>query len=119
MKLDKSNLYIKSHGQDQFVVCIELPDNSRNFIHCQPMVLGDCVSIVDELNGLDIPSDANDPYLELDGTYYRVKMTIGSQEFSFSEYLDFHSRKLNLNDAVRERQMLVEETAVGVQENSK
>ena len=110
MKLTESNLYIQPHGKDNFVICIALPDNSRNFIHCQSMILGDCINILDDLIGVDIPSDANAPYLDLDGTYYRVKMTIQSDNFSFSSYLHFHSRKLNLNDAVKERQMLLQPT---------
>lgn len=107
MKLNNSNLYIKSHGEDEFVVCIEMPDNSRNFMHSQSMILGDCIHVIDELNGLDIPSDANEPYLESDETYYRIKMTIEPHNLSLTESLFFHSRKLNLNDAVRERQMLL------------
>ena len=113
MKLNNSNLYIKQHGKDDYVICIELPDNSRNFIHCQPMVLGDCVQILDDLIDFDINSDANIPYLDLDGTYYRVKMTIEPKNMPFSESLFFHSRKLNLNDAIRERQMLLTEETNG------
>ena len=113
MKLDNSNLYVKQHGKDDYIICIELPDNSRNFIHSQSMILGDCIIAVDELNGLDIPSDANTPYLESDGTYYRVKMTIEPHNMSLTESLYFHSRKLNLNDAVRERQMLLTDETNG------
>jgi len=110
MKLTKRNLYIKEIEDKQFVICIELPDNTRNYMHCQPMVLNDCYTTIDELEGLDIPSDANDPYLESDGTYYRVRMTIEPKNLSINHDLHFHSRKLNLNDAVRERQMILKES---------
>ena len=108
MILTKDNLYLQEHGKDYYVICIELPDKSRNYIHSQGFILGTCLDIIDELIGFDL-RDANIPYLEKDGTYYRVKMTIETKDFGFNDELYFHSRKLNLNDAVRERQMLIEE----------
>ena len=48
MKLDSTNLYVKNDENDDYVVCIELPDHSRNYIHSQKMVLGECVALVAE-----------------------------------------------------------------------
>lgn len=106
MQLRPSNLYIKEVEKDSFVVCIELPDDSRNYIHSQKFVLNDCLIIREELLGKTIEDDCNSPYLEKDGTYFRIKMTVEPKEFTFSENLYFHSRKLNLNDAVIEHSML-------------
>ncbi|UVF62410.1 hypothetical protein [Nitrososphaeria virus YSH_922147] len=110
MKLTEFNLYIKETEKDSFALCIELPDNSRNYIHTQDMILNDCLIALEELRGKTIEDDCNAPYLEKDGTYFRIKMTVEPREFTFSESLYFHSRKLNLNDAVKEHLMLIKPT---------
>lgn len=110
MKLFSSNLYIKEVKNDMFVICIELPDDSRNYIHSQPFILNDCLIIREELLDKTIEDDCNSPYIIKDGTYYRIKMIVEPKEFTFSENLDFHSRKLNLNDAVIEHSLLIKST---------
>lgn len=110
--LYNSNTYLKEVEDDMFVVCIELLDESRNYIHSQPFILNDCLIIREELLGKTIEDDCNSPYIEKDGTYYRIKMTVEPKEFSFSESINFHSRKLNLNDAVTEHGLLLKPTEV-------
>lgn len=111
MKLDNSNVYVKANDgtKSGFVVCIELPDGSRNYIHSQEMILNEAVIVADELRGLELADDANSPYLESDGTYFRIKMTIPPSKLSVDHDLYFHSRKLNLNDAYKERQLLLDD----------
>lgn len=113
MKLDKSNLYVKAKDVEKgkYVVCIELPDHSRNYLHSQEMILGECIQVIDDLLGFDIASSANNPYLETDGSYYRLKMTIPPTNPSIDHDLYFHSRKLNLIDAVQERHLLLDDIA--------
>lgn len=111
MKLTKENLYIKEHGSEavsnRFVICIELPDNSRNYLHSQPMALEEANSTLEEIMDMDIPNEIAVFTIE-DSKYFRVKMEIEPDRLSRDTPVLFHSRKLNLNDAVRERQMLLE-----------
>lgn len=111
MKLDKTNLYVEAKDAEKgkYVVCIELPDGSRNYLHSQEMILGECIQVIDDLLGLDIASSANNPYLETDGSYYRLKMTIPPSNLSIDHDLYFHSRKLNLTDATQERHLLLDD----------
>lgn len=109
MKLTESNLYLKEVKDDMFIVCIEMPDDSRNYIHSQTFILNDCLIIREELIGKTVEDDCNSPYPEKDGTYYRLKMTVESKG-TFSGDIYFHSRKLNLNDVVKEYTMLIQPT---------
>lgn len=119
MKITSSNIYVKEHGKDVFVICIEMPDNSRNYIHSQNLILMSAIEIADELRGIDLTSDANNPYLERDGEYYRIKMTIPPSKLSFESDISFHSRKLNLIDAYKERQMLLDDSPQTLHEEQK
>jgi len=110
MKLTASNLYLKEVKGQQFVLCIELPDHSRNYIHSQEMILSDCMIAKEEITNKDIEEDADAPYVMMEDSYYRIHMTISSKTLSLPFELVFHSRKLNLNDAVVEHAMLIKPT---------
>ena len=111
MKLTKQNMYIKQHGSaTQFVLWIEMPDNSRNYLHTSPMALSECVHLMDDLIDYTIENDCNEPYFMMDEGYYRLHFTVPAAILSTDSDIDFHSRKLNLNDIVAERRMLLEWT---------
>jgi len=98
MKLDNSNLYIKEKDK-LFVICIEMPD-SRNYLHSDLMFsLGDAMRYKKGL--LDVVIGDWNTTIEKDETYFRVypKLTCIDPLDGIEVIMDFHSRKLNLNDA--------------------
>ena len=102
MKLDDRTLYVKEK-EDGYVICIDMPDSSRNYLHSDIIKnlwqVQECLNDLKglELNGIDV---------EKDGTYYRLSTAI---TVSDSEPIDlhFHSRKMNLNDAFYERSLII------------
>lgn len=101
MKLDTGNMYITEHGP-MFTVNIQMPDGSRNFLHHKEMDLDSAILIrelieecsIDHMNIAIIPEDQ----------YYRLVANIKDCN---GDGHRFHSRKLNLNDAVYERMQLL------------
>lgn len=103
MNLDMKTLYVKEKD-DGYVICIDMPDSSRNYLHSEIIknlwqvqeYLKDLIGL--ELDGIDI---------EKDETYYRLStaITVGDSE---PIDLRFHSRKLNLNDAIYERHIIID-----------
>ena len=103
MKFTDSNLYITEHGLG-FTLNIRMPDGSRNYLHTN--LYRDLATVIfhkDELiKNFMIRNDAVIGIIK-DEKYYRI---IISFEGDFGK-ARFHSRKLNLNDAIYERMQLL------------
>lgn len=101
MKLDVSNLKVMKHN-DNFALKIMMPDGSDNFIHTED---NDLLSILIN-RSLLLEQEINEQQIEIieDGTYYRLNLFL---EDVNDEKHKFHSRKLNLNDVVFERDQLI------------
>ncbi len=107
MKLTDSNVFIMKHGPKYHRICIAMPDGSRNYLHCDiEMELQTAVEnrdvLVNERLVNNYLIDEGNIRIIPDGTYYRLFVVVGN-----SPQLDFHSRKLNVNDAVYERMQLL------------
>ena len=101
MKLSKKNLYIKENEKG-YIVCIEMPDGSRNYLHNDPVKeLLEAIWIVGDFDG---DTEIKEVEIIKDGTYYRLELDLVDGRGSHQK---FHSRKLNLNDVVYERGLLV------------
>jgi len=110
MKLDLDNVYLVKRPSlnvisesAKYVIHIAMPDGSKNYVHCQELGLQDAIVYRDDLIGLEL--DKESVMINEDETYYRLYIPIIVGENSDKE-LQFHSRKLNLNDAVFERMQL-------------
>lgn len=114
MKLTDSNLIIKKHG-DCYCLAVLIPDNSFNYIHSQNLTLRKATYYRNQL--LVKPSGISYINTEIveDETYYRIEVSYtfykktGYREYS-NEHditLKFHSRKLNLTDAIIEYDLLL------------
>ena len=103
MKLNSKNLYISEH-RNGFSVYIEMPDNSRNYLHNQSVkYLPDAVMIMNDFDG-DLELDyGNTEIVEVD-EYYRIVVSL---EDGRGKIQKFHSRRLNVIDAAKEFEMLV------------
>lgn len=105
MRITEENCYIAKHGK-LFVIRIEMP-NSRNFIHANEMILERIRFAREDIIGTKIGNWCT-KMQEEDG-YYRIHVTLhfGLQIEGDNKFLiGFHSRKLNLNDVVKEYDML-------------
>uniref|UniRef100_A0AAT9JAJ2 ORF48 n=1 Tax=Nitrosopumilaceae spindle-shaped virus TaxID=3065433 RepID=A0AAT9JAJ2_9VIRU len=115
MKLTPDNLKLIEH-KDGHCLIIKMPDGSDNYLHCQNLRFNDLIRLRNEL----LIGNHGVQYIHTsivkDETYYRIHVNftfykkIGYREYS-SEHdvtLDFHSRRLNLNDAIIEYDLLVE-----------
>ena len=103
MKFNDSNLYIEEHGLG-YTLNIRMPDGSRNYLHTK--FYRDLMTAIfhrDELiKHFMIWNNAVIGIIK-DEKYYRI---IISFEGDFGK-ARFHSRKLNLNDAIYERMQLL------------
>ncbi|MCV0393662.1 MAG: hypothetical protein K5790_10310 [Nitrosopumilus sp.] len=102
-----SNSYIEKHG-DGYSIFISIPDDSRNFLHCDPLRLDRMLMYYQDIIAQKI-GNYNCSIVE-DGTYFRIKTQLrcGEQLNGDNDTdLIFHSRKLNLNDAVFEYGLLI------------
>ena len=96
--------YIKLVKNEKgYQIQIEMPDVSRNYVHSQEFNLYDAIKYRDDL--LDIELDKESILINEDGTYYRLYIPIMVGNNTDVEAI-FHSRKLNLNDALFERMQL-------------
>ncbi len=101
MQLTRNNVIIEKHD-DQFTVKIMMPNFSRNYLHCEKMSLEDAVVVRDTITEQSI--DHMNLSIQESEKYFRLilKLEIGGKE------IVFHSRKLNVIDAVFERDLLLE-----------
>ena len=102
MELTEANTYITSDHKG-FNINIEMPDGSRNYLHHRVQEIESAI-IVRELI-LENSIDHMNLRLVFDEGYYRIYVTI---EDANKDRHVFHSRKLNLNDAIYERMQLIE-----------
>ena len=98
MKFTDSNLYITEHRLG-FTLNIQMPDGSRNYLHTEfYQDLMTAIYYRDELiKNFMIRNDVIG--ISKDEKYYRIIILF---EDGFGK-VRFHSRKLNLNDAIYER----------------
>uniref|UniRef100_A0AAT9J7K1 ORF12 n=1 Tax=Nitrosopumilaceae spindle-shaped virus TaxID=3065433 RepID=A0AAT9J7K1_9VIRU len=101
MKLDSSNLYLQKN-QKGYEVCIAMPDGSRNHLHNEPSPLDEAIWIMGDFDGQYELEDVN--VIE-DGSYFRLQLNLTDGR---GKPQVFHSRKLNLNDAIYERGILLQ-----------
>lgn len=101
MNLDVSNLKVFKHN-NEFALQIIMPDESKNFLHSESFLdINDAVKIKDQLMGMVVRSE--NLLILNDESYFRIDVVLRPKEKSYS----FHSRKLNLNDVVFERDQLL------------
>lgn len=103
MKFTDSNLYITEHGLG-YTINIQMPDGSRNYLHTK--FYKDLTTAIFHKNELIknfVISNDNVIGIIRDEKYYRI---IVSFRGDFGQ-VRFHSRKLNLNDAIYERMQLL------------
>src|SRR3972149_8726559 len=113
MKITHNNCYLEKHDTG-YSICISLPDNSKNYIHSDTLSILDLALKYRESLLLRAIEPENCKIKE-DGSYYRINVIFEIYPDPFdvvSEitklptiYLLFHSRKLNLNDAIFERDL--------------
>ncbi|MDE1867756.1 MAG: hypothetical protein KGI08_08635 [Thaumarchaeota archaeon] len=99
MILDHSNTYIKQHG-DGYVICIDTPERTRNYIHCEKIPLDTILLIKSDILNQKIGNWNTE--IVPDGNYFRINVILkhGLQLSGENDKdLKFHSRLLNLNDA--------------------
>lgn len=102
MAVDLSNSYVEKHG-DGYAIFLLVPDSSRNYLHCSEQSLSKILFYYQDILGQKIGN--YNTSIEEDRTYYRIKVTLRCGEQLDGENtkdIEFHSRKLNLNDAVFE-----------------
>ena len=103
MKLTPANLYITKHGNG-YCVNIQMPDGSRNFLHNEPVKdLIDAIFIMGSIDG-EIEINHSNTIISEDSGYFRIKIELTDGQ---GKPQVFHSRKLNLNDAVYEFNQVV------------
>ncbi|MGI0057333.1 MAG: hypothetical protein ACREAK_08170 [Nitrosarchaeum sp.] len=100
MKISLSNTYIIAHGGG-FTVNIEMPDGSRNYLHSEPFDLDSAIITRELIEEQDI--DHMNLLIRVELGYYRLVAVLKNND----ESVEFHSRKLNLNDVVYERMQLL------------
>lgn len=100
MKLDSTNLYLKQDG-DGYKVCIEMPDKSRNYLHNEVHDLEEAIWIMGDFDG---QYEIEEVFVVEDDTYFRLELRLTDGR---GKPQVFHSRKLNLNDAIYERGLLL------------
>lgn len=101
MKLDESNLVVQRY-KNGYCLAILMPDGSRNYLHTDlEMPINDTLIVRDLLLDQEFSSQEIEVYG--DGEYFRIRLELS--DINGTKYT-FHSRKLNLNDAVFERMQL-------------
>lgn len=102
MTVNLSNSFIEKHDEG-YSIFLLVPDNSRNFLHCKSYRLDRILMYYQDILGQKI-GNYNCSIIE-DETYFRIQVSLRVGEQLNGENnkdLIFHSRKLNLNDAVFE-----------------
>lgn len=101
MKLDLSTVKIVEH-KDAFTIKIMMPDGSGNYLHTGTHDIESVIVIRD----LIMDQEIYDQQISIvrDEGYYRLILTV--EDCNHDKY-EFHSRKLNLNDALFERDQLL------------
>ena len=112
VKITHSNCYLEKHDTG-YSICISLPDNSKNYIHSDTLSIIDLALKYRESLLLRSIEPENCTIKE-EGSYYRINVMfeIYPEVTEINKlstiYILFHSRKLNLNDAVFERDLLID-----------
>ncbi len=102
MKITDSNLYIVKH-KDDYTLNVQMPDGSRNYLHSMGFQLQTAIGLRDEFIG-HYELKADSIQIVEDEGYYRIHFHLGG---SHVQKVFFHSRKLNLQDAIYERMQLL------------
>ena len=102
MDLDESNLKLMKHEKGHTLKII-MPDGSENYLHLQLYNDVNSMAMIRDLL-LEQSIYIQDIEIKEDETYYRLFVTLKDCN---NDVYDFHSRKLNLNDAVYERMQLI------------
>lgn len=102
MIFTKSNLFVEKHEDGWFRLKLMMPQETGNFIHTDSQLqINEAVLIRDLL--IDQEFYGKDIKLKEVEKYYRL--IINAKDVN-GDTIVFHSRLLNLNDAVYERDML-------------
>lgn len=103
MKLTEENLRVFKHEKGHCLKII-MPDESDNYLHLQ--LFNDVNSML-LIRDLLLEQEIYQQDIEVieDESYYRLNVTLKDCN---GESYDFHSRKLNINDAVYERKLLMQ-----------
>ena len=102
MKLDVSNLKVFIHHEG-YALKILMPDGSGNYLHngnkedLNETILIRDLLLEQEINQEELLTKEDDRYFRLE---LRIKDVNGLEQY-------FHSRKLNLNDIVFEKELLL------------
>ena len=102
MELNEGNTYITKHDDRLYCINIEMPDGSRNYLHHKAVDLESAIIVRELINECSI--DHMNMAIIGEDQYYRVIVNIADCN---GDKHRFHSRKLNLNDAVYERMQLL------------
>lgn len=101
-KLDRNTLTVVKHD-DHHRLVLWLPNNTKNYLHTDlKMSVND--AIVSRSLLLDQEFYDQDVTLSEDDGYYRINLVV--KDVNGDSYF-FHGRKLNLNDALYERDELL------------
>ena len=102
MQLDVSNLKVVTHHDGGYTLNIMMPDGSGNYLHTGNH---DMESIL-IIRQLLLEKEFYDQDLKIipDKKYYRLELTVS--DVNNDKYV-FHSRMLNLNDVIFERDQLL------------
>ena len=103
MKFTESNLYITEHGVG-YSLNIQMPDGSRNYLHTKPYKeLNTAIFHQTEIIKKHAIQNEHAIGIISDKKYFRIIVSFKG-DFGVAR---FHSRKLNLNDALYERMQLL------------
>jgi|APSaa5957512535_1039671.scaffolds.fasta_scaffold79876_2 hypothetical protein len=103
MKLDVSNLKVFKDDDDNFALKIMMPDGSDNFLHSEGYSLESILII----RSLLLEQEIYEQQIEIkeSSEYFRINSHI--EDINDETYF-FHSRILNLNDVIFERDQLIQ-----------
>lgn len=104
MKLDVSNLKVAEH-KGMYTLKIIMPDGSGNYLHTGVHDLESVLIIRSLIDEHEIYEQ--DISIISDEGYYRISLVL--EDYNNDKY-EFHSRKLNLNDVIFERDQLLMDT---------
>ncbi len=102
MKITIANTYIQQY-KTGYSIHIQMPDGSRNYLHSQPFELQTALELRDEFVDQYLIRKESIHVIP-DGKYFRLQFHLGGGKV---QEVPFHSRKLNLNDAIYERMQLL------------
>lgn len=103
MKLTEANLKVFKKSEDEFALKVMMPDGSDNYLHGGGVLeVNELLETRDSLLGQEILKKQIE--ISPKEKYFRIILRITDTR-NITHY--FHSRKLNLNDAVFERMQLI------------